>query len=118
MGSFAAGEQVQVEVVAKLAVGDYGVLRVLLFEILKLGVELVVNDGVLFEPSNFALGGADFYETLAVLDNFESVAIRDKRYAIGDGSYAIMQVDLARRDIDVLFCEVLETVAPGEETGH
>ena len=86
----------QVKIVAQLTVGHDGILGMLFFQILELRVELVVDDRVLFQPSDFALGGADLYEPLAVLQHFQGVAVGDQGNAIGDGRYAVVQVDLPR----------------------
>ncbi len=105
----------KIEVVAELAVGYYGIADVLPGKALKLGVELVVDDGVIFEPAYFALGGTHLDEAFAVLDDFEGLAVGDEADAVGDSGDAVVQISLTRGDVDILMQLMMEAGAAGQE---
>jgi hypothetical protein len=112
---FATGQDVEIEVIAELAVGYHRRIGVFFREVLELGVELVVDDSVLFKPAYFAFGRADFEEAATALDDFEGFAVRDETNAVGDGGDTIVQIGRAGSDVDVLMLLVMEARATGQK---
>jgi len=112
----AAGEDMDEELVAQGGFGDDGVLGVFGGEVLELLVELFVDDGVLFDPSGFVLGGCDLVEALAPFDDEEFLSVCNLCDAIGDGCDAVVDIDLAGGNVDVLMLELVKAGASGEES--
>ena len=86
------------------------------------GVELVcdvLGDGeALFDPADFAAGGADFEPAAGVLEDDELFAVGGLAGAVGDGGDAVAEEGLFGGDVDVVFFGLaLEVGAAGEGAG-
>jgi len=100
MRCLAAWEHMEIQVVSQFTIGNHGVLRVLLGKILKLGIELVVDHRMIFQPADFAFWSAHLDKSLALLHNFECLAVCHQANAIRHRGNTIVQINLARRYID------------------
>jgi hypothetical protein len=117
MGGFATGLNVKVEVVAKFSDGDHRIFGMLLGELLELGVEFVVDDGVLFKPADLAFRRFDFDEALAALDEFEGFSVGYLCHPVGDGGDAVVHVNLACGDVYMFGRFMMKTGTADEKKG-
>lgn len=113
----AAGEQMQIEVVAEDAGGDDGVLLVLGGKLGEPGVGFAVDDQALLDPADLVFIGFDLEEAAAVLDDLKGLAVDHLGDASGDGGYAVAQVGLASGDVDRIHLLMAKAGAAGKEGG-
>ena len=72
-------------------------------------IGLGVDHGPLFNPADLVLFGLHLEKAAAVLQHFQRLAVGHLGHAIGDGGHPVMQIHLARGDVDRL---VMFTVKP------
>jgi hypothetical protein len=111
----AAGENVEIYVVAEDGGGDNGVVFVAGG---KLGVRIesfCVDDCPVFNPTDLVLFGLDFEEPVATLEDYEPLAVHHFGDTIGDGGDAVVQVHLARGDVHGIVLFLVKARASGEE---
>jgi len=114
----AAWLEVQIAVIAQDGGPDHGVFLVAVVKGFEPGDDIGIDDGVLFDPADLALGGFDFEESTAVVEDLEPVAILDGRYAVGDGGHAVPEEGLLEEDIDdfgLLLAMEAAATAAGQE---
>ena len=92
----------EVSIVAQGAGRDHKIFLVLIGEILERLVFVRIDDGALFKPADFVLLCLDLQEPASVLEDFKRLTVCDLAYAVGNGSDAVVQVHLARSNVDHL----------------
>ena len=111
----AAGQDVEIDVVANNGGGHHNVLFMLVRKLDKQVVGFGVDDGAVFNPADLVFLGSDLEEAAAVFEYIERLAVCDLGYAIGDGGYPVVEVHLAGGDIDRLVQLTVESRAPADE---
>ena len=95
MRGFSPRQDMQIQVVPQLSVRHHRVPGMLLGQILKLLEQLVVDDGVIFQPPHFAFRRPHFDKSLAPFDHFKRLAVRHLSHAVRNCGDSIMQKNLA-----------------------
>src|SRR5487761_1983345 len=90
----------EVNVVAQHGGGDHRIVLVELGQFSEGIVRVAVDDRVFFDPANLVFLGFYLEETTAVLQHLKLLAIVDLGYAVGDSGYPVMQIHLARGNVD------------------
>jgi hypothetical protein len=81
---------------------DSRVILVLYPEAIELIEHCRCRDGLLVDPAFFPFGGPDFVEAPPSIEDLQLVAVLDSSGAIRDSGYAVPQIRLLRRHIDIL----------------
>ena len=115
MRCLAPWEHMQVQIIPQFSIGDDRVFGMLPGQILKLSIELVVDDGVIFQPANLAFWRAHFDEAFAAFDNFERLAVCHQRRAVGNCSHAVVKIDLTRGHVYEFVLFMMEARAASEK---
>jgi hypothetical protein len=105
--------QVQVDVVAHNAAGDDRIVPVLNAELLEGLKGFFVDHGPLLDPADLVLLGLHVEEAAVALDHLERLAVDHLGHPIGDGGDAVVQVHLARAEVDLVVMLVAEAAAAG-----
>ena len=108
----------QIHVIAQHSGGDHGILLVLFRQLLKLVVQVAVDDRMLFDPADLILLSLHLEEAAAALEHFERLPIGHFAHAIGDGGHAVVQVHLPRGDIHGVVLLMTNATAACEKEGH
>ena len=101
----------QIDVIAENGGCYYGVLLVRVRKLGKRLIALGVDYGPLFNPADLVFLRLDLQKPPAVFQHFKLLPIHDLRHAIGDGSYAVVEVNLARGYINRIVLLLVESCA-------
>jgi hypothetical protein len=91
---------VHVEIVAESSASGYGVVLVLVNQLLEGIGGFGVDDCVFFNPPDLILCGLDLEKTAASSYDLKLLPVGDKSHAAGDGGNAVVKVGLAGADVN------------------
>ena len=96
----ATGSDVQIHIVAEYGVSDYRVLLVLCGELRERVIQLAVDNGVFFNPTDLVFLRLDLEEAPAVFEHLERLPVFYFGDAIRDRRDTVVEIHLAGRNID------------------
>ena len=115
MVGVAAGEDVQVDVIAYRTGGNDWILLVLCCEILESLVLGCVDNGALLDPADLVLVGLHPQTAATVLEHLKGLPIDDFADAIRDGRDTIVEIHLSRGNVHHFMVSVIKPFAAGDE---
>ncbi len=111
----ATGKNVHVEVVAESGGGGSGVVFVRGGELNEGLAGVGVDDGALLNPADLVLLGFDLEKTAVALEDLERLAVDDFSDALRDGGDAVVEIHVARSDVDGVVFWLAETAATRDQ---
>jgi hypothetical protein len=111
----AARQVVEIDIVTNGGCGNDRVLLVLRGKLRKSVVRLGVDHSMFLDPANLVFLSLDLEEAAAMLQDFKLLPIDHLGHAIGYSGHTIMEVHLARGDVDRLMQFLVKTAASGKQ---